>query len=193
MANTATNVTAGKPRVGGAIYVETASTSSLPTSADAELTGFTSLGYVSEDGLTNANTYDSNDIKDWGGATVLTIEDNFSDTFTFTLIEALNTDVLKQIFGDANVTGTLATGVTVKAVPTARPSKKWVVDMVMRNGVLKRICIPVGTISAIGEIAYKNDGAVGYQVTLTCVADTSGNTHYEYMKTPSTTSGGGEG
>lgn len=181
MANTATNVTTGKPAVAGAIYVETSSSATLPTDAATELTGFTSLGFVSEDGLTNSNTYDSDTVKEWGGATVLTLENNFVDTFTFTLIEALNVDVLKEVFGDDNVTGTLAAGITINATPTARNAKKWVIDMVMRNNVLKRITIPVGTISAIADISYKNDEAVGYEVTITCMSDGTA-THYEYIK-----------
>lgn len=187
MTNTATNVTAGKPAIAGAIYVESASTSSLPTSATATITGFTSLGFVSEDGVTNGNTFSSEAVKEWGGATVLTIENDYEDTFQFTLLEALNPDVLKEVFGSANVSGALATGITVNVTPSQHASKKWIIDMVMRNNVLKRICIPVGTISAVEEIVYKNDEAVGYNVTLTAMADSAGKTHYEYIQTPPTT------
>lgn len=186
---TATNVSTGKPAVTGSIYVESASTSTLPTSAEAQITGFTELGYVSEDGLTNANTFDSTDIKEWGGSTVLTVESNYSDKFSFKLIETLNVNVLKEIFGAANVTGTLSTGITVSAKPGQHNAKKWVFDMIMRGGVLKRICIPAAAISEVAEIAYTNGDAVGYEVTLTCTPDASGNTHYEYIKTP-TVSGG---
>lgn len=182
MSNTATNVTTGKPAVAGAIYVESSGTASLPTSADGAITGFTSLGFVSEDGMVNANTFDSTPVKDWGGSTVLTIEDNYTDTFQFTLLEALNVDVLKEIFGASNVTGTLSTGITVNAKPSQHSSKKWIVDMVMRNNVLKRICLPAAAISAVGEVTYANSDAVGYNVTLTAMPDASGNTHYEYIK-----------
>lgn len=182
--NTATNVTTGKPAVGGAIYVETTSSATLPTGTDSALTGFTSLGFVSDSGLTNANTFDSTAIKEWGGATVLTIEDNYTDTFKFTLIEALNADVLKEVFGSANVTGALASGISVSVKPTQHTSKKWVIDMIMRDGVLKRICIPAGAVSAVSEITYSNTAAVGYEVTVTAMADATGVTHYEYIKKP---------
>lgn len=191
MANTAANVTTGKPGVNGAIYVESTSTASLPTDATTALTGFTSLGFISEEGLTNANTFTSNAIKEWGGATVLTVNTDYEDTFSFTLLEALNVDVLKEVFGSGNVSGTLSTGITVGVKPEQMKAKKWVVDMVMNGGILKRICIPAGAISEIGEINYRTDEAVGYNVTLTCTPDSSGKTHYEYIKQPTTSGSGG--
>lgn len=185
---TSENVTTGKPNVAGAIYVETASTSSLPTTADGQITGFNDLGYAGEDGLTNANTFDSTDIKEWGGATVLSIGNNYADKFRFILIEALNPNVLKEVFGASNVTGSsLSSGISIAVKPTQHDAKKWIFDMIMRGNVLKRICLPAAAISEVQEIVYTNDNAVGYGVTLTCYPDSSGNTHYEYLKTKSTT------
>lgn len=181
MANTVTNVSAGKPKVGGAINVADTS-ATLPTTVNAALTGFTALGYVSEDGLTNQNTIDSEDIKAWGGDTVLVIQTEKTDTFGLTLIEVLNVDVLKIVFGDTNVTGTLADGITVNVNATELPEKAWVIDMVMRNGALKRIVIPRAKVSEIGEVSYTDNEAVGYELTLTALPDAAGNTHYEYIK-----------
>ena len=181
MANTVTNVSAGKPKVGGAINVADTS-ATLPTTVSAALTGFTALGYVSEDGLTNQNTIESEDIKAWGGDTVLVIQTEKTDTFGLTLIEVLNVDVLKIVFGDTNVTGTLADGITVNVNATELPEKAWVIDMVMRGGALKRIVIPRAKVSEIGEVSYTDNEAVGYELTLTALPDASGNTHYEYIK-----------
>lgn len=189
MPNTATNVTTAKPNAAGAIYVESASTSALPTSAEATITGFTSLGYVSEDGVSNAKTFTTNETRDWGGAVVNNTDTEHTDTFTFTLIEALNVDVLKEVFGTANVSGTLSTGITVSAKPVSPVDKKWIVDMIMRNGVLKRICIPAGAITAVEEVAYNNTDPVGYAITLTAHPNATGVTHYEYIKTPTTPGG----
>lgn len=181
MANTVTNVSAGKPKVGGAINVADTS-ATLPTTVSAALTGFTALGYVSEDGLTNQNTIESEDIKAWGGDTVLVIQTEKTDTFGLTLIEVLNVDVLKIVFGDTNVSGTLADGITVNVNATELPEKAWVIDMVMRGGALKRIVIPRAKVSEIGEVTYTDNEAVGYELTLTALPDASGNTHYEYIK-----------
>ena len=182
MANTATNVTAGKPKVGGAIYRAPIGTA-LPTDATTALdNAFVCLGYVSEDGLTNDNSPESEDIKAWGGDTVLTLQTSKEDTFGFTLIEALNVEVLKTIYGDANVSGALATGITVKANNKELDEYVWAIDMVLRGGALKRIVIPDGKVSEVGTITYADGDAVGYETTLGTSPDAQGNTHYEYIQ-----------
>lgn len=176
------NVTAAKPKVGGAMYVAPAGTE-LPTDATTALaTAFKSLGYISEDGLTNSNSPESDDIKAWGGDIVLTPITGRPDTYSVKLIESLNVDVLKMVYGDDNVTGTLGTGITVKANATDLEEHPIVVDMILRNGVLKRICIPSAKVSEIGEIVYTDADASGYELTLSCQPDADGNTHYEYIK-----------
>lgn len=179
---TVSNVTAAKPVVAGAVSVA-ATTATLPTSTGATLgTGWTGLGYISEDGLTNENSPESEIIKAWGGDIVLTPVTGKADTFSFTLIEAINLDVLKVIYGSSNVTGTLGSGVTVNAKTEDMEAHAWVADMVLRNNVAKRIVIPNGTISEVGEITYADNEAVGYEITITAFPNSSGVTHIEYIK-----------
>lgn len=188
--NNTANVTAGKPKIGGAIFRAPIGTT-LPSNATTDLSSaFVCLGYVSEDGLTNDNSPESESIKAWGGDTVLIVQTSKDDTFGFTLIEALNVNVLKTIYGEDNVSGTLDTGITVQANAEDLDEYVWAIDMVMRNGVLKRIVIPDGKVSAVGTITYADGDAVGYETTLQTAPDSNGNTHYEYI---GKSSGGGSG
>lgn len=181
-------VSTGKPKVGGAAFRAPAGTT-LPTDATTALAAaFECVGYISEDGLTNNNAPESAEIKDWGGRTVLRPQESKADDFGFTLLEVLNPIVLKTVFGDDNVTGTLETGIHVKANAAELEEHVWVFEIIMRNGVLKRIVIPLGKITEIGEVSYKADEAVGYECTLGALPDPSdaeGNTHHEYIIQPS--------
>lgn len=177
----ANNVTAGKPRVAGSVY-RGATNLTMPTTANEALgSGFASLGYISEDGVKNNNSPETEDIKAWGGDIVLNTLTGKEDKFTFKLIEAMSTDVLSAVYGSANVSGNISTGIHVKANSTTNEAAAFVIDMVLKNNVLKRIVIPNATVSEVSEIVYADSEAVGYEITITAVPDASGDTHHEYM------------
>ena len=176
-------VSTGKPKTTGAVYRAPLGTT-LPTDASTALAGaFVELGFVSEDGVTNNNTPDSDTVKDWGGQTVLVLQNEKPDEWTLTLIEALNPNVLKTVYGDSRVIYNEGAGtITVQATADQLADKVYVIDMVMKGGALKRVVIPIGSLSEVGEIVYKGDEAVGYELTLAALPDSSGVTHYEYIK-----------
>ena len=182
MANNVSYVTAGKPARSGAIYVAPVGTT-LPTDAETALgQAFLGLGYVSEEGLSNNNAPETDSVKAWGGDTVLFTQTDKEDTFGFKLIEIMNVNVLKLVYGDDNVSGDLTNGITVTANTDDPEEHALVIDMILKGDVLKRIVIPRGKVTDLGEINYIDDDAVGYDVTVSCVPDSSGNTHYEYIK-----------
>lgn len=178
MANVA-YVSAAKPKLGGAIsYAPT--TTTLPTDATTALdAAFVNVGYISEDGVTQGITRDSEEIKAWGGDTVMTSQTDFAETFNFTLYEILNVDVRKAMFGADNVSGALSTGITTLINSTELPAQAWVFDIVY-NGAISRIVVPYGKVSEVGEVVYADGEPVGYEMTITALPDTSGNCSYEY-------------
>lgn len=182
MANTATNVSTGKPNISGAVYVAPLSTT-LPTDATTALdAAFVCLGYVSEDGLENNNELDVSEIKAWGGNIVYRSLNGLDDTFSLSLIESENVDVLKNVYGDANVTLDANDNVTINIVAEDPQEKIWVFELAMRGGRAKRIVIPDGAVTARETITYNDSDAVAYGITVSAYPDSTGKTHVEYLE-----------
>lgn len=184
MSNNNAYVSTGKPKIGGAVFRAPLG-STLPTTADGALdAAFINQGYCSEDGLTNNNSKETESIKAWGGDTVLVVGTEHTDEFGVTLIEVTNPEVLKTVHGDDNVSGALSTGVTVNVNADELPESAWVIDMIL-HGVMKRIVIPKGKVTEVGEVTYADDDAVGYELTITALSGgfaNSEDTHREYLK-----------
>ena len=181
MNNNAEYVTAGKPKKGGAIFRAPLSTP-LPTNATDPLDdAFENVGYISEDGVTNSNSPTAEDLKAWGGDTVLSLQTAKPDTFKFGMLETMNKSTLSTVYGDENVSGDLEEGLTIVANSNDMKEYAYVIEMALKNNVVKRIVIPDAKISAIDDITYKDGGAVAYNITLTAIPDIDNNTHYEYL------------
>nr|DAI49205.1 MAG TPA: tail protein [Bacteriophage sp.] len=180
--NSVSNVTAGKPKVGGSLFRAPAGTT-LPTNATTALDkAFQCLGYVSDEGVTNSTSIESDDIKAWGGDTVLAPQTGKTDTFQLALLESLNVQVLKAYFGDDNVTGTdVKTGLSIKCNSKELQSSVWVVEMIANGNIPHRVVIPNAKPTEMEDITYVDNDPVSLGMTLTALPDDSGNTHYEYF------------
>ena len=176
-------VSTGKPKIAGAVYRAPLGTT-LPTDASTALGGaFVEMGFVSDDGVVNSNSPSTQKIYDWGGQVVLIVSTEKPDTFKIKFIESMNSNVLETVYGSGNVTVNAVAGtINVKANADALNDYVYVIDMVMKGGALKRIVIPQGELSALGDITYKGDTAIGYEVTLDAMPNASGDNHYEYIK-----------
>ena len=176
----AAQVTVGAAAATGAIFVAPKG-ATLPTDATTALaTAFKNLGYVSEDGVTNSLSKETTEIKEWGGAVVDNAQTGYADTFSLTFIESMNVDTLKAIYGNSNVTESSG-AITITVNASEAPSGVYVIDMIQKGNKLKRIVIPNGKVSELGDIVYEADEAVGYDVTIAASLDANGNTHYEYI------------
>ncbi|MCR5584559.1 MAG: phage tail protein [Lachnospiraceae bacterium] len=174
-------VTYAKPKVGGAISVAPVGTT-LPTDAQTALdVAFNQLGYISEDGFTNSISRESTDIKAWGGDTVLTVQTDFSNKYSTAFLDTIDLNMLKTIFGSANVSGALNTGIDVKVNSKELDEMSIVVDMVLKDGTLHRIVAAKAKITEIGDIVYKSNDALAYEVTFTTYPDASGDCAHDYF------------
>ena len=184
MANTAQYVSTGKPNISGGVWVAPLGTT-LPTDATTALgADFTCLGYVSEDGLENANEMDVSDIKAWGGNIVYRSLTELTDNFSFSLIESENADVLKNVYGDSNVTVDASGNIKVDIKAEDPQEKVWVFELALRGGRAKRIVIPDGAVTSRETITYNDSDAIAYGVTVSAYPDSSNVTHKEYLEAP---------
>lgn len=176
------NVTPGKPRVNGAIFRAPLGTP-VPVDATSILDeAFKELGYVSTEGVTNANTATKTKHYAWGGTPVGSSTTEKPDDFTYTLLESLNPEVLKVVYGDANVTVSEdGKSISVKATAKDNEACVYVIDMAMGVNALKRIVLPEAELSNVAEIVYQDSTPVGYRITISAHYDSDGVSHHEYI------------
>lgn len=178
MANDATNVAVGKPKVTGAIWIGTAD-STLPTDATTELDQtFKCIGYVSEDGVTFTEERDSEDITAWGGDTVSSHQTTYKESFSFTPIE-LNPVAARATYGDGNVE---VTSGKMKITHNSKelPAKPIVIETVPNDKTVGRLVVPSAKLSEKGDMSLTDSDPSGRELTYVAQPDASGNTGYEY-------------
>ena len=142
---------------------------------------FTGDEYVSQDGLTLAPSMSTTEIKDWSGATVRKVLESFDGTLSWTMIST-NAGALAIAFGADHVTTAAATtthGAQVQAALGAYLPEEQAWVFLMKDGDARIvIAVPDGQIPEVGEVTFASNAAVGWQVTLSCYPDASGNCIY---------------
>ena len=167
----------------GAVYYA-ATTATPPTDATTAVgSGFTSCGYVSEDGLTISTDYGTVAIKDWSKSTVRTLLDDFTGEVTFSFIQT-DYESLCAIFGADHVTRTAATSsagekIAIKIGAHLAPAKAYVFNM--KDGDARiRVVLPNATPKLNGDLTFVAGEAISWSVLLDCGADASGESIYIY-------------
>lgn len=178
MANNSANVGAAKPGVKGAIFWAPAGTA-LPTDASTDLaSAFVSVGYVSEDGLTEKETRNHQNHKAWGGDTVDSSQTEYVKAYNFKMIET-NETTMKVRYGVGNVIAEGGKVSQVKHNSKELPEGVWVIEMIIAGDICRRV-IPRGKIDEIGDITYNDSNLVKYDVTLGLYPDADGNYEIDY-------------
>lgn len=161
-----------------------------PTGTSGTLTGFTDLGYISEDGvtLTLPDAGDVERIPAWqNGATVLTIRTPTEDnpTFAMTFLETKR-EVVETYFG-VTVTQSATEGSFDYDTQEQREYASYVVDVV-DGAELIRNYIPRGIVASVGDQVYANGEAIGYEVTIECERDQTAGYNFRQWSTATKTS-----
>lgn len=171
MATSAANVRVGV--TGGAYHAPTST--ALPTNAtDALAAGFVEVGYIGEDGISQSIEANTQDIRAWqNGDVVRKVQTSHDLTYTFTMIET-NQESLRVYYADDDASFT-----TTEVKADAPGLESWVLELADgTKGV--RIVLPSAQVTERGEVVWKNDEAVAYEITLTAYADSSGVKAYIY-------------
>ena len=146
-------------------------TATAPTNTSGTLTGFTGLGYVSEDGITESHDRSTDDIKAWqNSATLRTVVTDSSLTYNFTLVET-TVKVVETALG-VTVTQAVADGSYVIVPSSTGGQKSFVIDIV-DGANIKRIYIPNGEVTEIGDTSYTSGDAIGFDITITTYPNTT--------------------
>lgn len=164
MATNSDNVLVG---VTGAIYTAPAGTA-LPTSAYGALNAaFDELGYVTEEGVTEAQSTSVTNLRAWQNGTVVRkVQTEHDVTYQFTLMET-NPDALAAYYGNY---ATASGGGKVEINASKMPRKPWVIDVIDDESKV-RIVIPAGEVTTKGQVSYVNGNAATYSITVTAYED----------------------
>ncbi|PJE24732.1 MAG: hypothetical protein CK431_04330 [Mycobacterium sp.] len=187
------NIYAAEPAAAGSIFVAPLGTEgpSMPTPFDELDPAFIDLGEVGEDGFNEVSNRKNDKKRNFGGRVVKVLQTEYDNMVELVFLESLNAEVLKAVYGSANVTVVAATeehGTIVEVRKNARrlPHLSWVVDTLdttLGDGEYTakyRSYIPDGQIFEIGDVKVVHTDTIEYKVTIQCFEDESGQHIYTW-------------
>lgn len=159
----------------------------LPTLDDLTPTGvtldeaFKDAGYANEDGVTLTPDMSTSGIKEWGGAIVRNVLEEFNGNIAFTLIQT-DEMAFKMAFGDDYVTVSKATSthgnqLMAKLGAHLPDAKSWVFKM-KDGGARMLVLVPNGQVTTLDEITFNSTDPIGWAITLSCYPDKDGHSIY---------------
>lgn len=179
-AHNAKNVLALSPKATGGIMTAPLGTK-LPTSlSDPLAPAFVSLGYVSEDGVTESIARDVEKKKAWGNMVVKILTTDHEATWQFQLMETSNMEAMKAVYGKSAVSKS-GNSVKVNIEASELPEQSFVFEMVDKgNDVSERIVLPKARVTEIGDLVYTHGDISVFDVTLEALEDADGVKGYKY-------------
>jgi hypothetical protein len=174
------NISTAKTRATGMIFIAPIGTA-VPTDASTALDkAFKSLGYISEDGLTNSVEVETLDVKEAGGSTAASIIISRDEKYSFTALET-NSDVLKVAYGEDNVKVGADGAISVTHNMADSDEYVYVAEVLLRGNKVLRKVIPRGKRTELGDVVYKSGEAISYEITIAALLDSANATAYTYI------------
>lgn len=174
----ANNAELARLGVTGSLYVAPLGTTA-PTDLGAWGVGWVDLGYISDDGVTEAVNEDRQDFTPWQSATPIRTEITSAvQTFHATLWETKAATV--SLFyrvpeSDMTVTGTAPNEIVSfnQQGKPDRDTRAYGIDVI--DGTYhRRIVLPMAEVTERGDVTYKSDTLIGYEVTITAYPGSDG-------------------
>lgn len=171
----ADNIAIVRPDVNGASWVGSDS-AAVPTNAVDPLTGYTSEGWLTEDGITMTVNKETTDIKGFGGKTAISVDTAYDVEFKYKPME-WNETVAATMFGSDNVQ---SDGKTVKIDGAQVGPQKRVFEMMGLNSEKYRVVVPKMQLTGIGDLPFKHDEPMASELTFKALPDEDGVMVYIY-------------
>ena len=184
--NNQANVSAGKGVKGGYIFVAPAGTTLPPDIKTNLAEAFLNLGFISEDGYTESEETDANELKDMNGDLMDSATTSRVESAKLTLAE-IKAQTLKVMYGAENVTD-LDGVITVEHNGNKDEAWSIVLELVLRNGRRWRKVVPSAKLSELDDLKLAVSEIAGRQITLKYLVDSDGNTCYDYIESTETAS-----
>lgn len=141
-----------------------------PTGIEEPPVGFDEVGWLSEDGVDETLSQNTEVFRAWQGASIVRRKVTQSDqTFRF---QALETNVVTQGLKYRGQEATVADGVATTIVrdQTRSDTRAWIFDMV-DGDVTKRYVVPAGDYARTGTVQHRNSALTVIEFEVTPIGD----------------------
>jgi hypothetical protein len=159
------------PQSGTIISLGTVGVATPPTSFNSALTGFTDIGYVSDDAPAISTEKDVTEIRDWLGTLVRSVSASTTRTIAIPFLET-TPEALRLAFGGGTFTGA---GGGVKFVPGDTDQERAIVIHMVDGTKVFRLYIARAIVSEVGEVTPSAEDGTVWQITFTVAEPTSGD------------------
>lgn len=184
-ANNAENVSVGKGVAGGYMFVAPLGTA-LPTDNTTELNAaFFNMGYLGDDGITFADSADTETFQDMNGDTIETSSGAVEKTFTVVLRE-IKKDTLAITRGTENVSDTAGIITAYDKGPSSE-AHSVVFELLLKNGRKWRRVGEQVKLGELGDMTVVYSDLVGREITMSVsLGSTTGSYWVDYIDSTET-------